>query len=342
MFWSGVSPVCSANYQGSISEPFSETDWPWLPKGSPKVIRPRNEHTIAAECEVAGRGYWSGVPIRVCFRPGEAGSGIRFVRTDLPGQPSVAASASNSSGQSMRTNLTRGLASFEMVEHVMAALYALEIDNCIVETDAQEMPGLDGSSAAYVEALQSVGMVMQAAARKRYIVDRVFRLGDPTSWIEVSPSKLGCATFEYRLNYGDSSPIPAQSYTHQLTPVNFCRELASARTFVTAEQADKLRSSGIGSHVTNQDLIVFNTEGRVVDNELRYADECARHKTLDLIGDIAMAGVDLVGTFVSFRGGHRLNSEAAAMLANFASGSYMSAGTGSQAGPPISVRSRAA
>jgi UDP-3-O-[3-hydroxymyristoyl] N-acetylglucosamine deacetylase len=304
------------------------------------VIRPRNEHTIAAECEVTGRGYWSGVPVRVRFRPGSAGSGVRFVRVDLPGQPSVAATTKHSSGQSMRTNLSRDAAMFEMIEHVMAALYALEIDNCVVEADAEEMPGLDGSSAAYVEALQAVGMVMQASARKRYIVDRVFRLGDATSWIEVSPSKLGCATFEYRLDYGISSPIPPQTYAHILTPNNFCRELANARTFVTAEQAAKLRSSGIGSHVTNQDLIVFDAGGNVIENQLRYADECARHKTLDLIGDIAMAGVDLVGTFVSYRGGHRLNGEIAAMLTQFASGSYMSVGTGSQSGPPM--RSRAA
>jgi UDP-3-O-[3-hydroxymyristoyl] N-acetylglucosamine deacetylase/UDP-3-O-[3-hydroxymyristoyl] N-acetylglucosamine deacetylase/3-hydroxyacyl-[acyl-carrier-protein] dehydratase len=229
-----------------------------------------------------------------------------------------------------------------MVEHVMAALYALEIDNCIVETDGEEMPGLDGSSAAFVDALQSVGMVMQGAARKRFIVDRVFRIGDSTSWIEVSPSTVGCATFEYRLDYGDSSPIPAQSYTHLLTPTNFCRELACARTFVTAEQAVALRASGVGNHVTNADLIVFGADGSVVENQLRFADECARHKTLDLIGDIAMAGVDLLGNFVSYRGGHRLNGQVAAMLAQFASGSYMSSDVTLPASPPVSLRARVA
>lgn len=306
------------------------------------MIRPRNEHTIAAECEVAGRGYWSGRPIRVRFRPGVAGTGIRFVRADLAGSPSCVAVSANCSGQSMRTNLASGLAKFEMVEHVMAALYALEIDNCIVETDGEEMPGLDGSSAAFVDALQSVGMVMQGAARKRFIVDRVFRIGDSTSWIEVSPSTVGCATFEYRLDYGDSSPIPAQSYTHLLTPTNFCRELACARTFVTAEQAVALRASGVGNHVTNADLIVFGADGSVVENQLRFADECARHKTLDLIGDIAMAGVDLLGNFVSYRGGHRLNGQVAAMLAQFASGSYMSSDVTLPASPPVSLRARVA
>jgi len=242
----------------------------------------------------------------------------------------------------MRTNLERGNASFQMVEHVMAALYALEIDNCIVETTAEELPGLDGSSGPYVDALLAVGLVMQASARKRYIVDRVMRIGEPTSWIEVSPSQRGCASFEYRLDYGDSSPIRPQICSHLLTPSNFFRELAFARTFVTNEQATRLRTSGIGLHVTNQDLVVFDANGVVLENQLRFTNECARHKALDLIGDLALAGVDLVGRIVSFRGGHQLNSQMARLLAKFANGSTMSAGTGSQSAPPISLRSRAA
>lgn len=229
-----------------------------------------------------------------------------------------------------------------MVEHVMSALYSLEIDNCDVETDAEELPGLDGSSGAYVEALQSVGMVMQGAARKRFIVDRTLRVGTPEAWVEVSPSPRGCASFEYRLDYGISSPIQEQTSTHLLTPSSYCREIAWARTFVTAEQADRLRASGVGTHVTNQDLVVFDSNGHVVDNELRFVNECARHKTLDLIGDMAMAGVELVGKFVSFRGGHQLNSELAGLLAEFAACSYMSVGPGSQSAPPLTLRPRAA
>jgi len=306
------------------------------------VIRPRNEHTIAADCEVNGRGYWSGREVGVHFKPSPAGSGIRFVRTDISGEPSCQANTRNSSGLSMRTNLNAGLASFHMVEHVMSALYSLEIDNCIVETDAEELPGLDGSSGAYVDALQSVGMVMQASARKRFIVDRVIRVGTPEAWIEVSPSNRGCASFEYRLDYGTASLIPEQKSTVLLTPSNYCREIARARTFVTAQQADQLGMSGVGMHVTNQDLIVFDSSGSVLDNQLRFQNECARHKTLDLIGDLAMAGVELVGKFVSFRGGHQLNSQLAGLLATFATCSYMSAGLGSQSSPPLASYPRAA
>ena len=310
--------------------------------GLTTVIRPRNEHTIATDCEVSGRGYWSGKAVTVRFRPSFACTGVTFTRTDILGRPSCKANAAFASGASMRTNLISGSASFQMIEHVMSALYAMEIDNCIVEIDGEELPGMDGSSLAYVDALRSAGMVMQAAARKRFIVDRLMRVGNSEAWIEVSPSPRGCASFEYRLDYGTGSVVPEQSCSHLLTPSQYYREIASARTFVTAEQAAMLRQNGVGVHVTNGDLIVFAADGTVVGNELRFKNECARHKTLDMIGDLALAGGDLLGKFVSFRGGHRLNAELATLLTKHAADSVMSMGTGSQFAPPLSQRSRVA
>jgi UDP-3-O-acyl-N-acetylglucosamine deacetylase len=233
--------------------------------------------------------------------------------------------------------LINGPARFEMIEHVMAALYAMEIDNCVVEVSGEELPGMDGSSLAFVDALRSVGMVVQAAARKRYIVDRVLRVGDENCWIEASPVADGHPIYEYHLDYGIDSPVTAQSYRGCLNAYSFCRELASARTFVTADQVTLLQSKGVGRHVGPSDLLVFGNDG-LVDNSLRFSNECARHKTLDLVGDLALTGVDLVGRFVSHRGGHRLNGEMANLLARFAKTSYMSIGTGSQFAPPIYPR----
>jgi UDP-3-O-[3-hydroxymyristoyl] N-acetylglucosamine deacetylase len=301
------------------------------------VIRPRNEHSLTTACEVSGRGYWSGIEVSVRFLPAPAGAGIRFVRSDLPGRPGCDAVCGSASEASFRTNLVNGTVRFEMVEHVMAALYALEIDNCIVEVSGEELPGMDGSSIAYVEALQAVGLIVQASARKRYIVDRVFRVGDETHWIEASPVTDGHPVFEYHLDYGDDSAIVAQSYRGCLDAYTFCRELASARTFVTADQVEMLQAKGVGRHVGPGDLLVFGRDG-LVSNSLRFSNECARHKALDLVGDLALAGVDLVGRFVSHRGGHRLNAELANLLARFAKTSYMSIGTGSQFAPPIYPR----
>jgi UDP-3-O-acyl-N-acetylglucosamine deacetylase len=186
------------------------------------------------------------------------------------------------------------------------ALYALEIDNCVIEIDRTELPGLDGSAAAYVDALRSAGLVMQAKSRRQLVVDRPLRVGNEQAWVEALPATDGRMHVEYRLDYGGDSPIRPQTFSSEVSPEAFCRDIAPARTFVTKQQAEQLRTAGVAKHVTNRDLLGFGDSGPV-DNLLRYSDECARHKALDMIGDLSVVGVELVGRFVSYRGGHQLN-----------------------------------
>lgn len=274
----------------------------------------RNEHSIAVSCEVSGRGYWSGREVHVRIHPAPAGTGVRLIRSDLPNCPECPAVVGHARDCQFRTNLECGDARFAMIEHLMAALAALEVDNCRVEIDGEELPGLDGSSAPYVEALRHAGLIVQARARKQLVIAQPLRVELGGSWITAAPSCDGKAHFEYRLSYDDQTPIRPQSYRCSLTPQRFMREVAPARTFVTEVQADQLRSQGVARHVTNQDLLVFGSDGPI-GNELRFSDECARHKTLDMIGDLALVGVDFVGEFVSYRGGHRLNAMLARALA---------------------------
>lgn len=277
----------------------------------------RNEHTIAVSCSLSGRGYWTGETVCLNIHPAPAGHGIRLVRTDLASTPGCQALVSAREEIALRTNLAAGAARFQMVEHLMAALYALEIDNCLVEIDGEELPGLDGSSAAYVEALQHAGLIVQAHVRRRLLINDRIRVGDAGGWIEATPATNGRAVFEYRLSFDSDSPIAVQEHRIELTPRRFARELATARTFVTQQQANQIRSSGIAAHVSNQDLLVIGDSGPI-ENEYRFTNECARHKTLDLIGDLALAGVELIGNFVSFRGGHQLNGRMAGLLAEMA------------------------
>ncbi len=277
----------------------------------------RNEHTIAASCEISGRGYWSGREVRVCIDPASAGTGIQLVRDDLPEAPTCPATIEYRLDAALRTNLAHGDASFQMVEHLLAALAAMEIDNCIVSIDGEEFPGLDGSSSAYVNALRGAGLIVQARARNRLVVTETIRIEERGSWIEASPATDGRAYYEYRLSFDDATPIVPQTFGLALTPYQFIREVSRARTFVTESQASQIRSSGLAAHVTNQELLVIGSNGPI-DNTLHYPDECARHKTLDLIGDLALSGVDLVGRFVSFRGGHNLNGKMAKRLAEMA------------------------
>jgi UDP-3-O-acyl N-acetylglucosamine deacetylase len=242
---------------------------------------------------------------------------VRLIRSDLPSIPVCEALVSRRYDASLRTNLANGEAKFQMVEHLMAALYALEIDNCICEIDAEEMPSLDGSSFGFVEQLGNAGLIVQAAPRKQLVIRDRCRIGTMDGWVEAVPSRAGESYFEYQLSFDDQTPIAPQAFGLELTPDRFVREVASARTFVTKAQADQIREAGLASHVTNQDLLVIGPDGPV-DNKYRFRNECARHKTLDLIGDLALAGVDLIGRFTSFRGGHNLNGQMASQLADMA------------------------
>ncbi len=271
----------------------------------------RYQTTLKGPCTVTGRGYWSGEVNTLTFLPAPPDSGIRFFRRDRLNERSVLAVSENCHGLSLRTCLGEGAMRFEMVEHVMAALAGMQIDNAAVWCTASEMPGMDGSCFAFTSALASVGQVVLPRPRRAFRVRRTLQVGDNNQWVRIEPSDV--TTFEYRLDYGADNPIGASTYCVQLDVNTFCNEVSPARTFVTRQEADALRAKGLASHVTERDLLVFDSQGPV-DNSLRFSDECARHKVLDLIGDLAVVGVDLVGKITACRSGHQLNAQLARQL----------------------------
>jgi UDP-3-O-[3-hydroxymyristoyl] N-acetylglucosamine deacetylase len=268
----------------------------------------RNQRTIAAPATIEGVGYWSGRDARIEFRPAPADTGIVFVRRDLAGCPRIPAVVENRFETPRRTTLRRGDASVEMVEHVMAALAGLQIDNCELAVNEPEMPGCDGSSLPFVEVLRTAGVVEQNAARRRKIIRRTLRMGDESSWIEARPCCSGKMVLRYELDYGSGSPIGRQSLEVSLSPRHFHLNLAPSRTFLLESEAQAIKALGLGQRATCQDLLIFGSRGPI-DNQLRFPDECVRHKMLDMVGDLALAGCDLVGRFVAYRSGHRLNAE---------------------------------
>ncbi|HEY1600202.1 MAG TPA: UDP-3-O-acyl-N-acetylglucosamine deacetylase [Pirellulales bacterium] len=274
---------------------------------------PRQQRTIERSATVAGFGYWSGRDVRVEFRPAAPDTGVVFVRDDLPKPLKIPATVAQRVETPRRTTLRAGGASVEMVEHIMAALAGLRIDNCEVWVNAVEMPGCDGSSLPFVEALSDAGVVNQNADRTTLVVREVTRLGDIDSWIEARPSAGPGMSVKFRIDYGSSTAIGRQTLTLPITPDSFRRELAPSRTFMLKSEADWLVAQGLGSRASTKDLLVFDAEGPI-DNELRFRDECVRHKALDLVGDLALAGCDLVGHFVAHRSGHRLNAELVRVL----------------------------
>jgi len=268
--------------------------------------------TIARPVSVEGVGYWSGQDVRVEFRPAEVDSGVTFVRGDLPGEPVIPARVANRVDTPLRTSLCSGSASVEMIEHVLATLSGLGVDNCQIWVDRPEMPGCDGSALPFVRAIDSAGLHPQEKPRSCMVIrDRVrVRRGDRL--LEAFPSPDGRTWLEYHLDYPGTS-IGRQSLCVAMTPGVFRCGLAASRTFLLLEQAERLQSQGLGRRTSFSDLLVFGPEGPI-DNTLRFPDECVRHKLLDLIGDLALAGCRVVGRIVASRSGHQLNAQLVNLL----------------------------
>lgn len=267
----------------------------------------RMQQTIAGRAAVEGFGYWSGRDVRIEFRPAAPGAGVTFVRSDLGAAARLAVSSELRIEAPRRTNLRSGRVEVEMVEHVLAALAGLGIDNCEVWTNQPEMPGCDGSSAAFVDALLRAGVVQQGVEARRLVVTETIRVTEGESWIEARRSPKEQLSIEYQLDYPTASVIGRQVARTTITPERFRSELAPCRTFVLRSEAEQLTRQGLGLRVTPRDLLLFDDDGPV-DNRLRFPNECARHKALDVLGDLALAGCRIVGEFTAYRSGHRLHA----------------------------------
>jgi UDP-3-O-acyl N-acetylglucosamine deacetylase len=268
----------------------------------------RRERTIARPVLIQGVGYLTGANVRARFLPAPPASGVVFVRTDLPRPALVPAHVSQVSGTQRRTTLGHTPAKVGLVEHVLAALAGLRIDNCRIELDAPEPPGLDGSAQQFVQALGEAGIVCQPSTRPVWRVDRsvILRAGGAT--LAFHPAAGPGLCISYFLDYGAATPLGRQIHTQVITPASFVQDLAACRTFILESEAAELRRQGLGTRTTTADLLVFGPHGPI-DNTLRFANEPARHKVLDLIGDLSLLGADLVGHVVAYRSGHPLNIE---------------------------------
>lgn len=300
----------------------------------------RHQRTLARPAEVRGVGFVAGARVRLRFLPAPPDAGLVFVRTDLPGRPRTPARPDRVTGTARRTTLGPAETGVTLVEHVLAALAGLRVDNCVVELDAAEPPGLDGSAAGFVAAIAAAGAVLQPARREVWAVAEpvvATRDGATVGLHPPAPADGAPLRVSYVLDYGPRAAIPRQAYTVALTPETFARDVAGSRTFLLDHEADALRAQGIGRHLTADQLLVFGPRGPI-DNALRSADEPARHKVLDVVGDLALCGFDLVGHLVAYRSGHALNVGLAKALVSRAVGSDIAAATR----PQVVCRRRAA
>jgi UDP-3-O-acyl N-acetylglucosamine deacetylase len=270
----------------------------------------RQQRTLRGEIETAGIGFLTGADVTLRFLPAPPDHGISFQRVDCRGSAPIPARIEYAVPRERRTAIAAGGVAVEMIEHVMAALAGLQVDNCLVQLDAPEPPGFDGSCRAMADCLLSVGFVEQEATRQKLVIENTVRAGSQRGGSEIiarSLARRGMA-ISYHLDYGQHSPILPELLTLEITPETFVSELAFARTFVLESEVQALQAQGYGRRTTAQDLLVFGPDG-VIDNELRTPDECVRHKILDCVGDFALLGCDVWGYFNAHRSGHQLNRD---------------------------------
>jgi len=264
-------------------------------------LKPRQK-TIQQTVERTGVGLNLGQPVTLRLSPAPPDTGVVFVRTDLDGRPSVPATLECVAPRERRTVLRSGEAEVQMTEHLLAAVAGFDIDNLMVELSSPELPGGDGSAMAFVEMFQEAGVEAQDAFRRQLTLRKPITIGSDHSTMVALPAVEGLSV-AYTLDYDDGR-LPTQHVECTVTPESFVRELAPARTFVFESEARALLAAGFGGGASTDNVLVVREDGTVLDNTLRFPDEFARHKALDLLGDLRLAGPGLLAHVLAVKSGH--------------------------------------
>jgi UDP-3-O-[3-hydroxymyristoyl] N-acetylglucosamine deacetylase / 3-hydroxyacyl-[acyl-carrier-protein] dehydratase len=263
--------------------------------------RTGGRRTIAADASTSGVGLHLGHVCRLTFRPAASGSGIRFRRIDQPGAPEIPARVEAAVLTERRTQLGEGEAAVHTVEHVLAAVAGLEIDDLVIELDAPEPPILDGSAEPFLRLLADTGTREQGGTPEWLELDRSVRVVDGDSVYEAHPADA------LELDVSIEFPHPLigrQEGKYAFTPALFARELAPARTFGFVREVEYLRARGLIQGASTANAVVLDETG-VVDTTLRWPDEFVRHKAMDCVGDLALAGARVRARVVAHRPSHR-------------------------------------
>lgn len=264
------------------------------------------QKTIKGEGQVSGKGLFGGQDVQVVFKPAPEDTGVVFVRSDLNQPVRIKALVPSISGQDRKTTLGNGKVHVNTVEHCLAAVAALEIDNIIIEVTGEELPASDASAAEYFALLKQIGLKEQTPPIRTFVITEPMSVSHGDASIYALPGAKDKLEISYDLDYPQEPAIGRQIYACELTPETFEENLAAARTFLMESEAKYLLSQGIGKHITARDLLVINSDGPI-KNRYRFTNECVRHKMVDLIGDLALSGRRVYGRIVARKSGHALN-----------------------------------
>jgi len=264
--------------------------------------------TLNSEVSYVGVGLHSGVDVHMTLQPAAADTGIVFVRSDLPGEPQVAAKASNVTSTLRATTIEENGIKMFTIEHLMSSFNAMGIDNCRILIDSEEPPVADGSSKVFMELIQKAGVKELNELRREIVIDKLYRVDDGDKFVLALPYD------GFRVSFTSINPHPLigiQYGDYEINQDIYEKEVAPARTIAYEAEIEALRKMGLGLGGTMENVIVYNDQGWM--NELRYPDELVRHKILDIVGDLRLAGF-IKGHIVAVKSGHSLNTTMAKKL----------------------------
>lgn len=264
------------------------------------------QRTIAKQISISGIGLHTANKVNLTFKPAEIDSGVNFIRTDLPSRPVIKVSLDYllpPSRSPRRTSIGTDSVEIHTIEHLMAALVGLGIDNIYIEIDNNEVPGLDGSSLDFLEVLIKAGIKEQEKVRQYYSIREPLFAEEDGAFIMVVPSPEFKVT--YTISY-DHPMLKAQFLELNIDAEVFKKEIAASRTFCLENEATGLQGMGLGKGANYDNTLVIGKSG-VIKNKLRYEDEFIRHKILDLLGDLYVLGCPLKAHIVAVKSGHSLN-----------------------------------
>ena len=262
------------------------------------------QRTIQKEGSISGFGLHSGERSKIFFKPAIADFGVRFFKNDRLVEGFAESARCTAIGSGSQQILT--------VEHLLAALHGLGISNIRVDVEGPEIPGLDGSALPFVRLFRQLGIQRQKATADVYEIKEPIFCGFEGRAISIIPERK--FSIAYVLDYPGTS-LRSQIVDFTLTPKNFETQIAPARTFCTQEEAAALKKQGFGKGANTRNTLVISKRG-ALGNRFRFPDECARHKVLDILGDIALAGFQVLGRVVAIRSGHALNRELVQKIKN--------------------------
>jgi UDP-3-O-[3-hydroxymyristoyl] N-acetylglucosamine deacetylase len=264
----------------------------------------QKQRTLAKPALCSGVGVHSGKKVNLAIKPAPANHGIKFVRTDLPDNPGVPALFNLVVDTSLATVIGQDGVIVSTIEHMMAALAGLSIENAIVELDAYEMPIMDGSSGVYTELIKKAGIETLDVPRYFFVINEPIELKEDGKSVGIYPSptvKISCS-IEY-----DHPAIGNQSFEFELNDQSFEKEISRARTFGFLHEIEYLKSYGLARGASLETGIAINENGIMNKEGLRYKDEFVRHKILDCIGDFSLLGIPILGHIIAHKSGHAFN-----------------------------------